>query len=191
MRSQTPPDFAGRCRTCFLPEELCLCATIPRVQARTRLLVIRHVSEAWKASNTARWLALSVPGTEVVDYGDRERALERHLPFPEDAWLLFPDGRAPAVDAPPPSCLVVVDGTWSQARRMVHRHPALIRLPRMALRPPQGPVERLRTPPHPEGMSTLEAAAYALQQLEGPEIAAPLLDLHARAVTQGLRARGR
>jgi hypothetical protein len=40
-------------------------------------------------------------------------------------------------------------------------------------------------------MSTLEAVAFALGQLEGPELAEPLLALHARAVDQGLRARGR
>ena len=191
MRSSTPPDFAGRCRRCFLPESLCLCLRLPRVECRTRLLIVRHVAEAWKASNTARLVGLSVPGTEIIDYGDRERVLESRLPFPPDTWLLFPHGAAPAADAPPPRHLVVVDGTWSQARRMVQRHPALQRLPRLALTPPAQPVERLRTPPHPEGMSTLEAVAYALHQLEGPALSAPLLELHALAVHQGLRARGR
>jgi DTW domain-containing protein YfiP len=179
----------GRCVGCFLPTALCLCAAVPRVETRTRVLLVRHTMETWKGSNTARLAALALPNAELLPYGDRARTFERRLPLPEGSWLLWPEGPPPPEDAPPPRALVVLDGSWSQARRMLHRHPAFRALPRMALAPQS--TLRLRQPPREDGMSTLEAVALALAQLEGPQVAEPLLDLHALFTRRGLSARGR
>ncbi|MCI0572071.1 MAG: DTW domain-containing protein [Myxococcaceae bacterium] len=190
MGAKLPPDMAGKCVRCFLPEALCVCAEVPRVETRTRVLLVRHVMETWKASNTARLAAMALPGAELVAYGDRERSFERHLPLPEGSWLLWPEGPPPPPDAPPPRTVVVLDGSWSQARRMMQRHPAFRALPRLVLAPPTGAL-RLRIPPREDGMSTLEAVALALAQLEGPGVAEPLLTLHELFTRRGLQSRGR
>jgi DTW domain-containing protein YfiP len=74
---------------------------------------------------------------------------------------------------------------------MVQRVPALRRLPGMRLPPPAPDTRRLRKPPHPDGMSTLEAMAGALARLEGEELAKPLLTLHELMIERVLASRGR
>jgi DTW domain-containing protein YfiP len=70
---------------------------------------------------------------------------------------------------------VLLDGSWSQARRMFQRLVPLRALPRLSLGAQPG--ERLRE--GPEGtMSTLEALAHALAIVESAQAAAHLLAVH-------------
>ncbi|MCK6549848.1 DTW domain-containing protein [Myxococcota bacterium] len=106
-------------------------------------------------------------------------------------WLLFPSAREePLPPGPLPSRLVVPDGSWRQARRIIQRVPRLGRLPRMSL-PPLPERLRLRRPPLEEGMSTLEAIARALAALEGEDRAEPLEALYALVVERHYRHRRR
>jgi DTW domain-containing protein YfiP len=155
-----------------------VCALVPRVEARTRVVIVRHVLERWKPSNTARLAGLALPSCELWPYGGATDPPWAQLG--DGAWLLFPGGGA-AVDEPPRT-LVVLDGSWPQARRMLQRIPALRGLPRLSLPAPAEAVPRMRRPPRPDGMATLEAIARALELLEGPAIAAPLDALHAEVV---------
>jgi len=65
-----------------------------------------------------------------------------------------------------PTLLVVPDGTWRKARKLLHLNPLLAALPRVTLE--NAPVSRyrLRKAPGPEALSTLEAIAHALHTLE-------------------------
>ena len=177
---------AASCRT-----ELCLCAHVPEVRPRTH--------------------APHRPPRQRGLEGEQHRAPDRPQRAGQRGDPLRRSRSRAGVAAPPPRGLLAALSRRRAAtsgspaaevpgrrRRKLEPGPAdgaasprPPRLPRLALAPPAEPVERLRTPPHPEGMSTLEAVAFALAQLEGPEIAQPLLALHARAVDQGLRARGR
>ena len=192
MRSRTPEDLAGRCPRCFLPTSLCLCAEVPSVSTRTELLVIRHHKETLKSTNTARMAALALPRCRIVSYGAPGQPFDASVLEAPDTWLLFPDARqAAAPDAPPPARLVILDGSWGQARRMVQRVPALRQLPGLKLPPPLPDTRRLRRPPHPEGMSTLEAIAGALAHLEGAHVAGPLYALHEVMIDRVMMSRGR
>lgn len=191
MRSHTPEDFHGRCRTCYLPLDRCLCAELPRVHTRFELLLIRHAKEAKKSSNTARLAALALPRCRLLPYGLPGPPFDARLLEGEGTWLLFPGGRPPPPGTPPPQRLVVLDGNWSQVRRMLHRLPVLERMPCLSLPPPPPHSRRLRRPPHPEGMSTLEAIAGAVALLEGEHAARPLYALHELQVERVLASRGR
>jgi DTW domain-containing protein YfiP len=191
MRSRTPEDLAGRCPRCYLPTRLCLCAEVPRLDTRTEFLVIRHNKEKEKSTNTARMAALALSHCQVLTYGAPGPPFDASVLEGPDTWLLFPDTQAPAPEAPLPRRLVVLDGNWGQARRMLQRVPALRRLPGMALPPPPPHTRRLRRPPHPEGMSTLEAMAGAVAVLEGEELARQLYALHELMIDRVLESRGR
>lgn len=191
MRSRTPEDLAGRCPACYLPHALCLCAELPSVSTRTELLIIRHNKEAQKSTNTARMAALALPRCRIVPYGAPGQPFDASLLEAPDTWLLFPDAQPPEPGAPPPRRLIVLDGNWAQARRMVHRVPGLQRMPGLKLPPPPPDSRRLRRPPHPEGMSTLEAVAGALAHLEGEDVARPLYALHELMIERVLTSRGR
>jgi DTW domain-containing protein YfiP len=89
-----------------------------------------------------------------------------------------------------PRRLVVLDGTFRQARRMYRSIRALREMPELALAPPAVAPLRLRDPRRPDGMSTLEAIAHALALLEGEHVAAPLHALYAEVVRRRVAQRG-
>jgi DTW domain-containing protein YfiP len=91
-----------------------------------------------------------------------------------------------------PIHLIVLDGSWPQARRMILRVPGLRALPRLALPPPASPDrQRLRRPRRTMEMSTLEAVAAAIALLEGADIARPLELLLERFVARCVPANPR
>ena len=72
--------------------------------------------------------------------------------------------------------LVLLDGTWSQAKTLWWRNPWLLKLHRLVLNPPApARLDRLRREPRREALSTLEAAAMVLRHVEATPDAADLL----------------
>ena len=191
-RSSTPADFAGRCPRCFFRTEVCLCDRIPRVRVRTPVVILRHAKEAFKSTNTARLAVLALEGAALHTYGAPGRPFDEGAVCGEGTWLLFPGpGGAKVPPGARPARLLVLDGSWGQARRMLQRVAALRALPRLSLGPPWPQRARMRRPPSPEGLSTLEAIALALGRLEGEPVQRPLLELYELAVQRVLLTRGR
>jgi DTW domain-containing protein YfiP len=189
MPSLTDEQILSRCQRCYQYGDTCLCSLIPTVPTRTRFVILRHYIEERRSSNTGRIAALAMPNSELLAYGGGRPFDESPLCQP-GTWLLYPGASGP----PPPEAprrVIVLDGTWRQSRRMVHKIAALRRLPCLSLSPPPGPVARLREPTVPDGMSTLEAIAAAVRALEGPQVSLPLEELFAQMVERGLRLRGR
>jgi hypothetical protein len=73
--------------------------------------------------------------------------------------------------------VVLLDGSWSEAKTLWWRNPWLLRLRRLVLNPRhRSRFGRVRREPRREALSTLEAAALLLKHLDGgPEIEAALL----------------
>lgn len=178
-----------RCPRCLLQERVCLCAEVPVVATRTRVVIVRHHLERFRSSNSGRLANLALPNSEIVDHGGIGGFAK--LPPLSGAWLLFPEGepRTTAPD-PPPGQLIVLDATWSQARRMYRKLEQLRGLPILRLPERPRPAGRLREAPSADRVSTIEAIADALRLLEGDDVAAPLEALFALAVDRA-RATGR
>ncbi|WP_439888112.1 tRNA-uridine aminocarboxypropyltransferase [Pseudomonas sp. MBLB4123] len=162
------------CPRCCRPLDHCLCALIPRLDSHTRVLILQHPSEVGHALNTARLAALGLANAELR-VGEVLEGLPQLLAQPGyRPCLLFPgEGAQPLAQfaeagqgAPP--LLVVPDGTWRKARKLLHLNPALAVLPRVAL--PQGLSSRyrLRKAPMPGALSSIEAIVQALDILEAP-----------------------
>jgi DTW domain-containing protein len=73
--------------------------------------------------------------------------------------------------------IVLIDGSWKEAKTLWWRNPRLLKLHRLVVNPPRpARLGRLRREPRPEALSTLEAAALVLRHLEaGPAAADTLL----------------
>jgi DTW domain-containing protein YfiP len=190
MRSVTPRDLTGHCPRCVLNLEICICEALPRVETRTEIVLVRHVVERGLTSNTGRFVALALPRSQLIEYGGGP-TFDDALLHGEGTALLYASGPHTRPLAFVPRRLVVLDGTFRQARRMYKRIAALRDLPELALPPPSVVPTRLRKPTHAEGMSTLEAVAAALGLLEGPLAGAPLYELHSELVRRADRLRGR
>ncbi|EIK51673.1 hypothetical protein YO5_13168 [Stutzerimonas stutzeri TS44] len=145
----------------------CLCALIPSLESRTQVLILQHSSEAGHALNTARLAALGLRNAQLLV---GERFAE---PCDDDrpTYLLFPGEGALELDSlagrAEPVRLIVPDGTWRKARKLLHVNPWLAALPRVALPPGQPSRYRLRKAPAADALSTIEAVACALNGLEG------------------------
>ena len=171
----------AQCSRCLRPQTHCLCALIPQLDSRTRVLLLQHPSEVGHALNTARLADLGLLNAELR-VGEVFEDLATLLNPPGyHARLLFPGEDAQLIDTAEPSdeslpwLLVVPDGTWRKARKLLHLNPLLAQLPRATL--PEGAVSRyrLRKAPGPGALSTLEAIVQALEILEAPTSFAPLL----------------
>ncbi|NWN50199.1 DTW domain-containing protein [Pseudomonas sp. MAFF 301514] len=169
----------SQCSRCLRPLTHCLCALIPSLDSRTRVLLLQHPSEVNHALNTARLAALGLNNAQLV-VGEVFEDLPTLLNPPGyQARLLFPSDDAQPlqsyVPGEQPVLLVVPDGTWRKARKLLHLNPLLAALPRVILVGDAVSRYRLRKAPGPGALSTVEAIAQALQVLEAPTSFEPLL----------------
>ncbi len=149
--------------------ELCVCALVPTVETRVRIVVVAHPQELDKPTNTGRLLAKSV-GAGVVPRG------RLHGPIAPGSGVLFPTDDARVIDPRTDvRTLYVPDGTYRQARRILKREPLLDGLPRYRLPTAVRPTASLRRGARPDLLSTYEAVARALGIVEGEAVEAPLL----------------
>jgi DTW domain-containing protein YfiP len=157
-----------RCYACFRPRADCLCDTLPRIENRTPILVLQHRRESFHAFNTARLVRHALVNSRFLV--GHTPSLAAQLALEPGAALLFPGDNADVLADLPldrrPRQLVVVDGTWHQAKTLVRDIPALAGLPRVRLRPAEPSRYRIRREPHLEALSTVEAVVDALRTLE-------------------------
>ena len=121
----------------------------------------------------ARMASLCLPHAQLhvgVDWTN-SAPLARALGDPErPPVLLYPGPNARDILREPPAgpvTLVVVDGTWAQARTVVRDNAILNTLPRYAFAAPEPSRYRIRREPRAEYCSTIEALMHVLGVLEG------------------------
>ncbi|TXG02284.1 DTW domain-containing protein [Massilia arenae] len=166
------------CPTCLRAQSACICRWIAPVSPEAALLVLLHPLETGNAKNSGRLLHLSVAGSalavgEMFDAEVLDGLLHADGRTPVLLYPQTPDDRSvpppPALPSLPASMLrlVVLDATWRKSRKMLYLNPALQRLPRLALSDVAPSNYRIRKAHAPHQLSSLEAAAQALGQLEG------------------------
>jgi DTW domain-containing protein len=190
------PTSRAMCWRCRRPTRVCYCAALPRIPTATRVLILQHPRERDMPIGTARMASLCLPNS-VLQVGirwDDNPALQAAVADSHrQTILLYPGNGAIDIVARPPAGpvnLVIVDGTWSQAKTVVRDSPILQRLPRYAFVPPAPSVYRIRREPFPNYVSTIEALMYALGALEqNPDLPAMIRPLNAMVDAQ-LRCKG-
>lgn len=184
---------------------LCICALVPRIETRTRLLLVMHRAEWRKSTNTGQLAAACLPNSEIVIRGHEQarfsadgcakRVDEMPIPAGTTAIFLYPaEDAVPLATLAPllqePITLVVPDGNWRQAAKVRKRVAGLGLLPCVTL-PEAAPSRyRLRAEAHTHGLATLEAIARALGILEGRSVEDALLFPFRAMVERTLWARG-
>ena len=168
-----PASRRASCAACLRAQSACICRWVRPVRVGCALLVLQHPLEVANAKNSARLLHLSVQDSvlavgEAFDAAQLDALLHAGGRTPV---LLYPaaPGEPVATDLPATSRLrlVVLDATWRKSRKMLHLNPVLQHLPRLALRDMPASSYRIRKAHAPDQLSTLEAGAHALGQVEG------------------------
>ena len=192
-----------RCARCRLIPSHCLCALRPVVQARAAVCLVMAEFEPLKPSNTGWLVADVVPETAAFGWSRTavDPALLDLLADPKwQPYVVFPgEFAAPervvtALLRCPPEpnpnsagsaagcpgkrpLFVLLDGTWSEARKVFRKSPYLNRYPVLSLQPAQASTYRLRRSSHAHHFCTAEVAALCLA-LAGDLVAAQTLDAY-------------
>ncbi len=159
------------CERCFRPLSVCFCASLTPIATKTRVVILQHPRERDVGIGTARLARLGLAGAELrrdVDFsGD---PVVRQVLASGNACLLFPGPGAIDVetaDFSTPITLVVLDGTWTQAQKLLKTNPALAALPRLRLSPRAPSLYgQIRREPAAHCVATIEAIAHVLGYLE-------------------------
>jgi DTW domain-containing protein len=194
------PDPNTECPHCRKPKALCVCEAIARIDNKVSLLILQHPQEQDRELGTARLTALHFEHA-LIKIGLSWPSLTKILGRPTDPqrWAILYLGSVKAAAVLPDRDIVVVnkngnavdhqetalreiegiillDGTWSQAKALWWRNGWMLKCKRVVLGPKRpSRYGRLRREPRSDGLSTLEAAAMLLARLERkPEIEAAL-----------------
>jgi DTW domain-containing protein len=129
------------------------------------------------------WAVLYLGSARPASRGDQREILavdHRGEPAADQAAMLH------GVDG-----VVVLDGTWKEAKTLWWRNPWLLKLRRLVLNPRhKSRYGRIRREPRREALSTLEAVALLLKHLDGgPEIEAALLGALDRLIAEARSTR--
>ena len=181
-------SHAPRCPVCRVIFSHCLCALRPRVTTRAGMCLIMGDIEPLKPSNTGWLIADVVPDTAAFGWSRTtvDPALLALLADPQWApCLVFPGEyvaaervvtEVPQVAGKRP-LFVLLDATWSEARKMFRKSPYLNHLPVLSLQPEQLSRYRLRRSTRDEHLCTSEVAALCLA-LGGEPQAAEVLETY-------------
>ncbi|MDX5373350.1 MAG: DTW domain-containing protein [Pseudomonadaceae bacterium] len=176
-----------RCPRCRVLPEYCFCAWRPEVDAQAAVCLLMYDVEALKPSNTGWLIADLVADTHAFGWQRTEvyPALLALLEDPRYApCVVFPGEYAAPErvigELPPPVAgkrplFILLDATWTEARKMFRKSPYLDRFPVLGLRPEQLSRYRLRRSKRDEHLCTAEVAALCLE-LAGDARAAGALD---------------
>lgn len=182
-----------RCPRCRIATAHCLCAWQPQVPTRAGMCLLMHDIEPLKPSNTGWLIADVIPDTWA--FGWSRTGVDARLPalLADPQWqpfVVFPGEYAapervvetvaePGARRP---LFILLDATWTEARKMFRKSPYLDALPVLSLTPDSLSRYRLRRSTRGEHLCTAEVAALCLE-LAGERGAAQALDTWLDAFT--------
>lgn len=185
-----------RCPGCQLARWACICAQRPTLDCEVSFCLIMHAYEPLKPTNTGRLIADCLPDTRAFVWARTEVDPEllalladpRYQPyvvFPgEYALPDQPVHRVVEPEAGRRPLLIILDATWTQARKMFRKSPYLASLPLLSLHTERLSRYRLRRSSRDDHLCTVEVAAACLA-LAGEERAAEQLDDYFELFSQG------
>jgi DTW domain-containing protein len=194
-------EAVAGCPRCLKPSPLCICDSVTPIKNRLSLLILQHPQEQDRALGTARLTALHFPEATLrigLSWPSLAKALGRPVADPSRWAVLYlgsakvaeldTDAEIVAIDRKGEiedrqgtilegiEGVVLLDGTWSQAKALWWRNPWMLKSQRVILGPRRpSRYGHLRREPRRDGLSTIEAAAMLISALEKrPDIAATL-----------------
>jgi DTW domain-containing protein YfiP len=184
LRAAAPPARRMRelCLKCLQPRQMCYCHHVLPFDPKIKFVILIHRLEVRRRIATGRLSHLCMRNSELLmgyNYTGNSRLNElvgdssNHAvvlyPGPKSLNLtplpanerksLFPEGKNPVV--------IVIDGTWGTAGKMLSRSENLKDLPRICFTPARPSNFRVRKQPKKECFSTVEAIHQTIEIL-GP-----------------------
>ncbi|WP_100643582.1 tRNA-uridine aminocarboxypropyltransferase [Alteromonas facilis] len=161
------------CSACHYPTATCVCSAVTQVHTSILVSILQDPSEQKHAKNTARLVPLIMPTTliEVGIVADDFPSIRERISHGSNSVVLYPS--AEAISLSPTNSqqqsidhLIVLDGSWRKARKLWMNNPWLHQLPAIAITPEHQTRYRIRQAPDNNSLSTIEAIAHALHDIE-------------------------
>ena len=200
-KAGTGVEEVPECPDCGKPLPLCICDSITPIASKVSLLILQHPQEQDRTLGTARLTALHFEDAVLkigLSWPSLSKALGRPVADPS-RWAVLYLGSAKVSDLDTESEIVAInrkgeiepgqrailgdiegivllDGTWSQAKALWWRNAWMLKCQRVILGPKRpSAYGKLRKEPRTDGLSTIEAAAMLLAGLQKrPDIAETL-----------------
>jgi DTW domain-containing protein len=171
-------DKKEACAVCLRPVAQCMCGKTVSLPTAARILILQHPGERYKLLNSAVLSSLALSNSILrigLSWRNLSHALGEEADTNEWAALFLKGIREPSRKLEMFSSkglllpiskrfegLVVIDGSWKQAKAMWWRNPWLLKLNRVTLNPDHASL-RGQTKRH--GLATIEAIAMAMDFL--------------------------
>lgn len=200
-----------RCEICYMHKGDCICAIAPAVHPRSPISLVMHVSEVFKTTSTARLIPLSIPSARVQIRGLSKGFTHPYLDYlakrgRDEAMIftgtyqklaLFPSREALDIGEFKDEWnqgkleLLIPDGNWNQASRMVHREKIFEGSIPVRLNSKSKGNYLFRTQVEDGRFSTFESLIRSLEILEGGDAILPLWDFLGEMHGRYVRTRNR
>jgi DTW domain-containing protein YfiP len=181
---------APRCERCRFGSRWCICAGARTIECPLEIDVLIHHREFWRPTSTGRLINRAIPASRAHVFQHERPLNESAIRRPgRELWILHPLGEPlPVAAAPATPQVLLLDGSWREAARMMR---SVERWGRLVSLPMTGASRYwLRAQQNEGTFSTIEALLFLLAALGMTEAQATLrvqFELHVYA---GLRARG-
>ncbi len=169
--------MSGTCYRCFKAKEACLCPYIKELDTGVKFVILIHPHEArLMRTGTGRIAHLSLKDSELiqgVDFTDNERVIKLLNDRTYYPMLLYPGESATTTSDPlfrrrlggRKLLVVILDGTWAEAKKMLKFSPNLQTLPRLSFNRGYRTHFVFKREPTPDAISTIESCYYLVKEL--------------------------
>jgi len=134
------------CEKCRRPQRVCWCSYLPErpIKIRGKIIILQHPGEEKRNLKTAPMLFNGLESGCCVIYLGKKFPTWKHEGLAElldepNTFVLFPGANSKCLkhivkNSSPEDCynLVLIDGTWSQAKSMYFHSPRLHNLPQVS-----------------------------------------------------------
>lgn len=171
-----PPKMRKICGQCGRPVLVCWCSALPPqpLVPKSRVILLQHPAEEKRALRTAPMLSVGLaPGKCLIYKGKKFPKFDSELEAilaDKNSLLLYPSPRSIPIEqldlSEGPFNLVLIDGTWPQAKAIYTCSSVLHGMRQVKLISSGNSNYIIRTQPTDGCLSTLETAIEALSILE-------------------------
>lgn len=182
FRQMNPPALERRpfCDRCLRPKVACFCAELKPFDPGFDLVILQHPKERRKSTASARMAHLAISTSTLVQGVDCDAHPEVRARLEDPSRLcvvLYPGREAVALDSPEGLgrlrkvvgglrlTVFVIDGTWSTARTLLAKSPAVAALQCVAFTPSRPSEYGFKKQPSRYCLSTVEAVIELVRTL--------------------------
>ena len=169
--------MSGICYRCFKSKEACLCSYIKELDTGVKFVILIHPREArLMKTGTGRIAHLSLKDSELIQgcsFNENERVNKLLSDPAYHPFLLYPGNGAITTDSKAfrekisgkIPMIIILDGTWSQAKKMLKYSPNLQSIDRLSFNKGYSSRFIFKREPTFDAISTIEACYYNIKEM--------------------------